>query len=138
MNDDKLRIKLRKLMARLGDKNEFERENARGKIDEILLKRRLSWNDLMLFVLTPSASSASPPPPSFTPDPADDADAVAANPANLILDILQSYLDLQPYEFVAITLWILHTHVFRKFTHSPRLLAVSPVMECGKSTPIQQ
>ena len=42
MNDDKLRIKLRKLMARLGDKNEFERENARGKIDEILLKRRLS------------------------------------------------------------------------------------------------
>lgn len=134
MNEDKLRIKLRKLMARLGDKNEFERENARGKIDEILLKRRMSWNDLMLFVLTPSASSASPPPPSFTPDPADDADAVAANAANLILDVLQSYLDLQPYEFVAITLWILHTHVFRKFTHSPRLLAVSPVMECGKST----
>ena len=130
-------IKLRKLMARLGDKNEFERENARGKIDEILLKRRMSWNDLMLFVLTPSASSASPPPPSFTPDPADDADAVAANAANLILDVLQSYLDLQPYEFVAITLWILHTHVFRKFTHLPRLLAVSPVMECGKSNVVE-
>lgn len=36
MNDDKLRIKLRKLMARLGDKNEFERASYSTRLDKAL------------------------------------------------------------------------------------------------------
>src|SRR5262249_19265324 len=37
------------------------------------------------------------------------------------------------HEFTAVTLWVLHTHVFERFEHTPRLLILSPVADCGKS-----
>jgi hypothetical protein len=49
-------------------------------------------------------------------------------------------LDITPiplsrdHQHTALALWILHTHVFPHFSHSPRLALLSPVRACGKST----
>jgi Protein of unknown function (DUF3631) len=53
---------------------------------------------------------------------------------DLVYDMLTRYLDLKNHEFVAITLWILHTHVYERFMHTPRLTLLSPVPDCGKTT----
>jgi hypothetical protein len=37
-------------------------------------------------------------------------------------------------ERITIALWILHTHVFRQFHITPRLLVISPIEDCGKTT----
>ena len=44
------------------------------------------------------------------------------------------YLHLTRHQFVALTLWIAHTFVFNRFSITPRLALVSPVMGCGKTT----
>jgi hypothetical protein len=41
---------------------------------------------------------------------------------------------MKPHEHVAAALWLLHTHVFNRFTISPRLAFTSPVRGCGKTT----
>ena len=48
--------------------------------------------------------------------------------------ILQEYVDLRPHEYVAVALWVLHTHIYDRFLVSPRLTFVSPVRGCGKTT----
>src|SRR5260370_37414900 len=37
-------------------------------------------------------------------------------------------------EYIAGALWVLHTHLFDRFTISPRLAFTSPVRGCGKTT----
>jgi hypothetical protein len=48
--------------------------------------------------------------------------------------ILQQYVELKPHEYVAATLWVLHTHVYDRFMVTPRLALTSPVRGCGKTT----
>src|SRR5262249_32485080 len=48
--------------------------------------------------------------------------------------VLQQYVDLQPHQYLAVALWILHSHVFDKFMITPRLALTSPVRGCGKTT----
>jgi Protein of unknown function (DUF3631) len=43
-------------------------------------------------------------------------------------------VQLKPHEYVAVALWILHTHVYDRFTVTPRLALRSPVPGCGKTT----
>ena len=40
----------------------------------------------------------------------------------------------QPHDRVAFALWALHTHVFARFGYTPRLVLLSPVENCGKTT----
>ena len=47
--------------------------------------------------------------------------------------VFQSYIDVQPHEYIGASLWALHTHVFSCFQVAPRLAALSPVRGCGKS-----
>jgi hypothetical protein len=56
------------------------------------------------------------------------------NPADEVYRVLAKYVEVTPHQAIAITLWILHTHVYERFTVSPRLLLTSPVRGCGKST----
>jgi hypothetical protein len=44
------------------------------------------------------------------------------------------HIDAKPHEVIALALWALHTHVYRKYDKSPRLSIRSPVPNCGKST----
>ena len=65
--------------------------------------------------------------------------ASAATPSNnpnvieLIQHVLSEYVDLEPHEYIAAALWILHTHVFNHFAVTPRLALLSPVRGCGKT-----
>ena len=141
-----LREKLVMLFAMLGSDNAGERENARSLIDEILRKNRKGWNDLVELLQAGSsdpnwdagdedrakeASASSATPGSATPGVASDAHV---NALDLLRHILETYLELKPHEYVAVALWILHTHVFNRFMVTPRLALVSPVRACGKTT----
>lgn len=55
------------------------------------------------------------------------------NALELTNHVLQSYSDMQPHEYIASALWILHTHVFDRFQITPRWATLSPVRNCGKS-----
>ena len=122
----KVRDKLRKLFALIGSDNAGERETARTKIDELLAKHKKTWNDLVDLITAPSQ-----------PGPADDApDDVPPTPAplDLIYYFLKKYLQLDERQLVAVTLWVAHTFVFHRFSHTPRLVFYSPVRGCGKTT----
>lgn len=47
------------------------------------------------------------------------------------------YVQVQPHEHVAFTLWGFHAHVFNQFQHTPRLAVLGPIQEVGKSTVFQ-
>jgi len=51
-----------------------------------------------------------------------------------VYDILTWYVDVKDHERVALALWCLHTHVYDRFTHTPRLALMSPEPSGGKST----
>lgn len=53
---------------------------------------------------------------------------------DLILTVINEYVDVKKHEAVASTLWSLHTHVFSNFMVSPRLALTSPKPGCGKTT----
>src|SRR5208282_5701334 len=56
------------------------------------------------------------------------------NALDQVYRILKEYIDVKEHERVAIALWCLHTHVYDRFTHSPRLALMSPEPGGGKST----
>jgi hypothetical protein len=128
-----LRDRLTKLFGLLGSDNAGERENARTIIDEILRRNRKTWNDLTELLQT-GASDA-------TWNINDVDTAVSGKPAGISISaldlthgLLEEYVELKPHEYVAVSLWILHTHVYHQFLITPRLALVSPVRGCGKTT----
>jgi hypothetical protein len=129
----KSRKRLAQLFAMLGSDNVNERENARQMLDNILRKNRKTWNDLTELLQTGASGSAwdiDDDERAKTPDaPSRDISAL-----ELVHFILQEYVDLKPHEYIAVSLWILHTHMFREFMISPRLALTSPVRGCGKTT----
>jgi Protein of unknown function (DUF3631) len=44
------------------------------------------------------------------------------------------HIDAKPHYIVGISLWALHTHIYRQYNKSPRLAILSPVPNCGKRT----
>jgi Protein of unknown function (DUF3631) len=124
-----IRERLGKLFAMLGSDNVGERENARTIIDEILRKNRKSWNDLTELLQT-GADASSWADDEDEPTAPDSTDI---NALDLTYALLQQYLEVKEHEYVAIALWVLHTHVYAQFRHTPRLALTSPVRGCGKS-----
>jgi hypothetical protein len=70
--------------------------------------------------------------PSAAPDVDPDAENTPG-PLDLITYILKQYVEMRKHEYLAVALWITHTHVFEQFMVSPRLAIVSPVRGCGKT-----
>jgi hypothetical protein len=52
----------------------------------------------------------------------------------LLLRLIETYVSVTAEERLTIALWILHTHVFHQFHFTPRLLVISPIENCGKTT----
>jgi hypothetical protein len=52
----------------------------------------------------------------------------------LLLRLIETYVSVAAEERLMIALWILHTHVFHQFHFTPRLLVISPIENCGKTT----
>jgi hypothetical protein len=135
--DQKLRERLGKLFAMLGSSNEGERETARLKIDALLERNHKNWNDLTEYLKTGKRSQDWKYDDGETTNKAPvyaDGQEIP-NIFDLIFYPLQHYLHFKTlHELVAITLWILHTFIFDRFTVTPRLALLSPVRECGKTT----
>jgi hypothetical protein len=53
---------------------------------------------------------------------------------DLVLRLIELYVDVTPEQRMAVALWCLHGYVFGRFTISPRLALLSPVRGCGKTT----
>jgi Protein of unknown function (DUF3631) len=131
---DRVRARLEKLHRLLGSDNAGERENARTAILKILHASRKTWNDLTELLKTEGQPDPSwnvdddrAPPPGKTTE-------ASVSALDVIHYLLEQYVSARPHEYVAIALWILHTHVYDQFMTTPRLAVVSPVRGCGKST----
>jgi hypothetical protein len=99
---------------------------ARCRLDELLARHRRNWNDLVdeLCALTPASWVGI----SSSGDPAPDPDLLS-----LIVGSLKEYIELKPHEYITVALWILHSHCYRNFMITPRLVLRSPTPGCGKS-----
>jgi hypothetical protein len=128
------RKRVRDLFAMLGSSNPQEQATARRKLEALLKRLGKTWNDLPE-LLHDSAAQASAP----RSDPRD-AGPVPDMPGNvfppdLVRHAVEQYVSLaSPHDYVAVTLWIIATHVYDKFMVTPRLVLTSPVRGCGKTT----
>jgi Protein of unknown function (DUF3631) len=127
--NDKIRAKLTKLFALLGSDNVGEREAARSKIDDILRKNQKNWNDLTELLQTGQTAGWDIGDDDPTAAPQPDVNVLA-----LVHHVIGQCVDLQPHEYVAVALWVLHAHLYERFLCTPRLALVSPVRGCGKTT----
>jgi hypothetical protein len=109
----------------LGSSDPTERANARSNIADLLARHRKTWNDLADVLCAATHEAWACDPLSDAPD--------RVNPLDLISYLLQHYVALKPHEYVAVSLWALHTHVFDRFMVTPRLALRSPVAGCGKT-----
>jgi hypothetical protein len=112
-------------IAGLGSSDPAGRANARENISELLARHRKNWNDLADVLCAATHEAWACDPLSNAPD--------RVNPLDLVHYLLQHYVALKPHEYVAVSLWALHTHVFNRFMVTPRLALRSPVAGCGKT-----
>ena len=124
------RSTLKKLHALLGSDNPSEREVARTKLLELLAKHKMSWNDV------PEILAAAEAPQQQDDDDSSGDPVAGDRPASLdlIRHILQRHLHLTGHQLTALTLWIAHTFKYHRFSVTPRLVLLSPVRGCGKTT----
>jgi hypothetical protein len=76
------------------------------------------------------ASTPQPPPWRGAEDP-------VPHLGNLVHSALRKYVEGSQEQLVAITLWIIHTHIFDQYEVTPRLILFSPAPGCGKSTALK-
>jgi hypothetical protein len=114
----------------LGSDNINERENARNKLDELLRRHKLTWNDLPAEL---AAAATTSPLPDQPPDDDGQTGRATVNQIDAVEYLLREYSEMKQHEFIAVALWTLHTHVYSRFMHTPRLALTSPVRGCGKT-----
>jgi hypothetical protein len=132
------RQKLAKLVrTMLSTSHPGERDNAASAINDILTQHGYSPADLDQLLATGAADAQQAPRQDQAPwqDDDDDRDVgQAPPPLDGLASLLREYLHLDEQEYLAVALWIIHTHVYDRFMVSPRLALVSPVRRCGKTT----
>ena len=119
--------KLKKLFAMLGQDNDGEFDNARQKVSDLLAREKRTWKAFVESLFSASSNSWS--------EWHDDAQSYGdINLLDVVHHLLQRYVKLTAHQFVAVSLWIVHTFVYQRFTVTPRLTLTSPVRGCGKTT----
>jgi hypothetical protein len=115
----------------LGSSNVGEAENARDKLNKLLAKHGLTWNDLPAIIAAIEADSAAQTRPQPQPTP---AGAPQVNVLDFVLHLLELHLALTPEQRMAVALWALHSYIFGRYVVTPRLALISPIRGCGKTT----
>jgi hypothetical protein len=133
--------RIRQLFLLLKSPNTHEAANARDKLERLLLKWGLKWEDIAACITIANedderrAREASAARGGNTTAPTSAAaDGSCINVLDLVLRLIELHIDVTPDERLAVALWILHTYVFGRFTITPRLALLSPVRGCGKTT----
>jgi hypothetical protein len=128
--------RIRQLFHLIGSPNPNEAANARDKLDKLLAKHGLNWIDIHACVAAADADEKanSGASNSGTATPQSPTAGPEVNVLDLVLRLLELHVAVTPEERLAVALWILHTHVFSRFTITPRLALMSPVRGCGKTT----
>ena len=135
--------RIRQLFLLLNSPNPNEASNARDKLERMLLKWNLKWEDIAACISIAnedderrareaSAARAGNAATASAPTTTDGGSHI--NVLDLILRLIELHIDITPNERMAVALWILHTYVFGRFTITPRLALLSPVRGCGKTT----
>jgi hypothetical protein len=136
--------RVQRLMALIMDlSSKEESENARIALNNLLQKYGLTQHDLpRIFaeielekVAAEEAAAAATRAAGWKKGPdGDDLGIPGNNLLGLMLCLIEGYISVTEEARLAISLWALHAHVFRQFHHTPRLLVISPIEECGKTT----
>src|SRR6516225_1504412 len=126
--------RIRKLHAQIGSSGK-DADVAKQKLSQLLSEHGLTWNDLPTFfaAIEPggAADSSNDAPTSGTvPAAARPEPHVLA----VVLRLIEEHIAVTAEECLAVALWILHAHVFDRFSTTPRLALSSPVRGCGKTT----
>ena len=132
------------LHRKMGSTSANESEEARKHILKMLIDHDGTWNDLTgLLQLAEQAqqsaksasaqqsakSASAPPPPSSAPGEV----ATALELYQTIRAVYETHVSLDNDYYMICSLWAMHTHVFRQFMHTPRLLFKSGFRGHGKS-----
>jgi Protein of unknown function (DUF3631) len=111
----------------IGGATPRERKVAYKKLLNKLKEYRLTTNDIPAILKAVEAAEARDrqrPAPDKPPN---------MDIYGLVLGLIETHVFAASEEHVAITLWVLHCWVFRRFRHTPRLALISPTSNCGKS-----
>src|SRR6202051_3368773 len=106
--------KLKKLFAMLGQDNDGEFDNARQKVSDLLAGEKRTWKAFVESLFSASSNSWS--------EWHDDTQSYGdINLLDVVHHLLQRYGKLTAHQFVAVSLWIMHTFVYQRFTVPPRV-----------------
>ena len=133
---DKIYQRLWKLFGQLGSDNPTIRTTARDKLDALLIKQKLGWNDFTAILLSYWADHNTPGS-AASPQQEATADQPNFSAFELIMFLLEDYIVATPAQRTVIALWALATHVYDRFEYSPRLGLISPSSGFGKTHVIQ-
>lgn len=115
---EKIRKRLRDLYAMSSSSNENEADNARQRLEELMAKYGLTWEGLDAIL---NEDDDKPEPEHY-------------NVLNLLDQWISKYIWLTPEQRLFVALWLLHSYVFDLYNFTPRLVLLSPVFGCGKTT----
>jgi hypothetical protein len=115
-------------VSRLAPGNPEEHRKSYEWLLEFLAERRRNWNDLTELLRFPKS-------PTWADDSSAGTGVAGDAPLpDLIHAVFERYVWMQPHQLVGVTLWTLHTHVYARYWHTPRLALTSPTNNCGKTT----
>jgi Protein of unknown function (DUF3631) len=118
--------RLRQLHGMMGSASDHEAQTARAMLLKLLAEHGLTWNDLSQILA--DAVNGDGARQEATPE------APEINVLDLVLRLIEKHIVITDEERMAVALWVLHTYLFDRYTHTPRLALLSPVNGCGKTT----
>jgi hypothetical protein len=147
---EKFNARVKALHAKLGSSNAHEVDTAWKKLHALLIEKAKTWNDLPAILAAAERYESEKKRRTGANDVGgfdatgfgdiSDDDAGGTKPPHpdilsLVVHILKRHLHfVSEWQYVVIALWIVHTHVYRQFSITPRLVLESPVRDCGKTT----
>ena len=113
-----------------------ERDAAERKVNAWLKQHGKTRADIKAILAQAAADDAAqaPPPPPSDPRDAGSPPRSRVTVLDLVRAMAEDYLVFSsPHEYVAFSLWAVHTHLYELFEVTPRLVLTSPTSGCGKS-----